>query len=90
MIYLGVLRYKAGKTEEEYDLCEGASLKELLVRVAEKYPSLKDLIGSLSDSPADPTLIAALNGSSMKISESESITLKDGDTVTLMTVIGGG
>ncbi|MEM2320387.1 MAG: MoaD/ThiS family protein [Candidatus Bathyarchaeia archaeon] len=90
VIYLGVLRHRTGRIEEEYELEDRFSLKDLLTRVAEKYPSLKDIIGGLGESPADPTLIAALNGSSMKISESGNIMLKDGDTVTLMTVIGGG
>lgn len=88
--YLGVLRYKTGKAEEEYELCEGSTLKDLLLRVAERYPSLKDIISGLGDSPADPTLIAALNGLAVRINESGSTMLEDGDTITLMTVIGGG
>ncbi|MEM2272968.1 MAG: MoaD/ThiS family protein [Candidatus Bathyarchaeia archaeon] len=90
VIYLGVVRQKTGRGEEDYDLVDKSSLKDLLVKVAEKYPSLRDIIGSLGESLADPTLIAALNGASIKIAESDSIMLKDGDTITLMTVIGGG
>ncbi|MEM1515410.1 MAG: MoaD/ThiS family protein [Candidatus Bathyarchaeia archaeon] len=90
VIYLGVIRHKAGKNEDEYELAEGSPLKNLLIRVVERYPSLKDIIGGSSESPADPTLITALNGVSIKVSESDNIILKDRDTVTLMTVIGGG
>lgn len=88
--YLGVVRYKTGKGEEDYDLADRSSLKDLLLKMAEKHPSLRDIISGLGESPADPTLIVALNGSSIKIAESDNIMLKDGDTVTLMTVIGGG
>lgn len=89
VIYLGVIRSKVGRNEDEFELVEGSPLKDLLIKVTEKYPSLKDIIGG-SESPVDPTLITALNGISIKVSESGNITLKDGDTVTLMTVIGGG
>ncbi|MEM1550316.1 MAG: MoaD/ThiS family protein [Candidatus Bathyarchaeia archaeon] len=90
VIYLGVIRHKVGKSEDEYHLPEGSLLKDLLIKVAEKYPSIKDVIGGLSENSVDPTLIATLNGISIKISESDNILLRDRDTVTLMTVIGGG
>lgn len=90
VIYLGVIRYKTGVSGEDYELSERSTLKDLLMSVAERHPSLKDIVGGLGESPADPTLIAAINGNAIKISESGSIMLNDGDTVTLMTVIGGG
>lgn len=90
VIYLGVVRQKTGKTEEEYELADKSSLKDLLVKVSERYPLLKDIVGGLSEGHADPTLLVTLNEHSIKISESDNTILKDGDRVMLMTVIGGG
>lgn len=87
---MGVVRHKTGRGEEEYNLPDKSSLKDFLMKVAERYPALKDIIYSLNENPADPTLIVALNGSSVKISEGDNIMLKDDDVITLMTVIGGG
>ncbi|MBS7624223.1 MAG: MoaD/ThiS family protein [Candidatus Bathyarchaeia archaeon] len=90
VIYLGVTRYKAGKGEEEYELPEGASVKDLLTEVSKHHTLLKDLISSVSDNPIDPPLIVALNGSAINPTNVSHTALKDGDTLALMTVIGGG
>lgn len=90
VVYLGVARHKAGLNEEDFELNEGSSLKELLAKIAEAHASLKELIGGLGESPADPTLIATLNGSAVNLANSSGFALKNGDVLTLMTVIGGG
>lgn len=90
VVYLGVVRHKVGRKEEEYELSEGSSFKDLLTKIVEAHIALKDLAGSLNDSQIDPTLIATLNGFAVNLNSSRNIILKDGDTLTLMTVIGGG
>ncbi|MEM2091901.1 MAG: MoaD/ThiS family protein [Candidatus Bathyarchaeia archaeon] len=90
VIYLGVVRHKAGLNEEEFNLPEGSTVKDLITRVADSHRALRDLIGGIGESPTDPTLIATLNGSAINLSSSGRVTLKDGDVLALMTVIGGG
>jgi sulfur carrier protein ThiS len=90
VVYLGVVRHKVGRSEDEYEVRAGSSLNDLLAKIAESHIALRDLIGGLGESPADPTLIVALNGSAVNPAKSGDVTLKDGDVLTLMTVIGGG
>ncbi|MEM3715984.1 MAG: MoaD/ThiS family protein [Candidatus Bathyarchaeia archaeon] len=90
VIYLGVARHKVGRSEEEYDLSEGSSLKDLLAKIAESHNSIKDLISGVGDNPIDPTLLITLNGSAVNPANIGYINLRDGDTLALMTVIGGG
>ncbi|MBS7606385.1 MAG: MoaD/ThiS family protein [Candidatus Bathyarchaeia archaeon] len=88
--YLGVVRHKVGINEEEFVLPEGSTLKDLFMKIADAHDALKDLIGGLSESPVDPTLIVTLNGLAINLTSISEITLKDGDVLALMTVIGGG
>lgn len=88
--YLGVIRYKIGRSDEEYEVREGTSIKDLLFRIADSHSQVKDLISSISDNSVDPTLIIALNGSTVNQANISRTHLKDGDIITLMTVIGGG
>lgn len=90
VIYLGVARHKTGRDQDEYEVAEGSLLKDLLMKIAERHAPLRDIIGGLGESPADPTLIAALNGAAVNLTKSADIPLKDGDVLTLMTIIGGG
>lgn len=90
VIYLGVARHKVGKGEEEYNLSESASLKDLLAEIAESHKAIKDLISGVGENPVDPTLLITLNGSAVNLANIGRISLRDGDTLALMTVIGGG
>ncbi|MCX8171732.1 MAG: MoaD/ThiS family protein [Candidatus Bathyarchaeota archaeon] len=90
VIYLGVVRHKVGKSEEEYELSEGSSLKDLLIKIAESNRSINDLISGIGDNPIDPTLIITLNGFTVNPANIGCTALRDGDTLALMTVIGGG
>lgn len=90
VVYLGVVRHKVGKKEENYELAEGSLLKDLLSRIVEAHRELKRIMSGEGESPVDPTLIATLNGSTINLASGGEIRLKDGDVLTLMTVIGGG
>lgn len=90
VIYLGVVRHKVGRKEEEYELAEGSSLKDLLSRIVENHGKLRGMVSGEGESPIDPTLIATLNGSTVNLVSEGGIKLKGGDVLALMTVISGG
>ena len=60
--YLGVVRGKIGKKEEEYNLAEDSSLRDLLDKIVENHQVLRDVITGKDESSIDPTLIITLNG----------------------------
>jgi len=88
--YLGVIRHKIGRNEEEFEIFEGASLKDLISKIIEAHSVLRDIMSSTSENLIDPTLIVTLNGLAVNLASGNNIKLKDGDALTLMTVIGGG
>ena len=85
--YLGLIRSKIGKNGEEVEVKEGAFLSELLNKLAETYgAALKGLFDVKAESILDPTFIITVNG----VSQALDARLSEGDTVALMTLIGGG
>jgi len=91
VLYLGVVRSKIGKSSEEYEIANDASLSNLLEILSSKYGErLRSLFKADEKSRLDPTVIATINGVSKDISKAKNIKLKDGDTVALMSVISGG
>ena len=85
--YLGLIRSKIGKTGEEFDLKEDASISDLLNSLTETYGELlKNVLDFKKESALDPTFIVTVNG----VSRKPDAKLKEGDTVALMTLISGG
>jgi len=85
--YLGLIRSKLGKIGEEFDLKEGASLSDLLNSLTENYGELlKNVLDFKRESVLDPTFIVTVNG----VSRKPDAKLKEGDMVSLMTLISGG
>lgn len=78
--YFSLLRDYTGKVEEEVELEDKPRLKDLLDKIAEKYPDLK----LLSDDSVPA--IALVNGKYVD----ENHELKDGDEVALMPPASGG
>ena len=91
VLYLGVLRSKTGKNSEECIMAEESTLSDLLETLSSKYgESLKDLFKVDEKTKLDPSVIATVNGASKDLSQANSVKLKDGDTVALMSLISGG
>ncbi|MEM2935925.1 MAG: MoaD/ThiS family protein [Candidatus Bathyarchaeia archaeon] len=85
--YLGLVKNRLGKKEEEMDLKEGAFLSELLNKLTEIYgENLKTLLGSDKESRLDPSIVITVNG----ISRTTDLRLHEGDRVAIMTLISGG
>ncbi|MDH5795507.1 MAG: MoaD/ThiS family protein [Candidatus Bathyarchaeota archaeon] len=91
IVYLGLVRSKVGKREEEYEIGDGSSLSNLLNSLAETYgESLKGVFEADDENRLDPTFIATVNGSLADPIRGGDIPLSPGDTVALMTLISGG
>jgi MoaD family protein len=89
--YLGLLRNKIGKREEQFEIKDGSSLSHLLKNLVETYGKGLDNIFSVEkESKLDPTFIVTVNGSLRDAFRGNDVKLKDGDAVALMTLISGG
>jgi len=85
--YLGLIRSKTEKKSEKVDLREGALLSDLLNKLVEVYgEAIKNLFADESQNILDPNFIVTVNGKSLPTDTK----LKEGDTVSFMTVISGG
>ena len=90
IVYLGLIRSRIGKNEEQYEVKEGSSLDDLLKILVKKYgEKLQSIVGERKESQLDPTFITTVNGV-LKDPFRGKVTFSDGDTVTLMTLISGG
>ncbi len=91
ILYLGMVRTKVGKKEEEYEIREGSSLKDLLNTLAKTYgKGLGDFFNVDKESRLDPTFIVTVNGALVNLTGGPDIELRNEDTVALMTLISGG
>ncbi|MCW4019932.1 MAG: MoaD/ThiS family protein [Candidatus Bathyarchaeota archaeon] len=91
VVYLGLLRGKVGKKDEEYTLEDGSSLSDLLNTLVDTYGgSLRSVFKADEDSWLDPTFIATVNGVLRDPIRGNGVLLNDGDTIALMTLISGG
>ena len=91
VVYLGLVRSKVGKREEEYEVETGSTLSDLLNSLAETYgESLKGIFRPDEGNRLDPTFIATVNGRLRDPLRGGDVMLSTGDTVALMTLISGG
>jgi molybdopterin synthase sulfur carrier subunit len=89
--YLGVIRSKLGKIEEEVDIKEGASISDLLSRLTKTYgENLKSLFDEDEKNVLDPSYIVTINGFLIGRLRGMKTRLKEGDRIALMTLISGG
>ena len=92
IVYLGLVRSRIGKNEEQYEVIEGSSLADLLKILIKNYGErLQSIFEERKESQRlDPTFIMTVNGVLKNPFQGDNITLKEGDIVTVMTLIGGG
>ena len=89
--YLGLIRSKMGKREEEVDVKEGAFLSDLLNKLTKTYgENLKSLFDADEENVLDPSFIVTVNGVLTGQLRGMKTRLKRGDRVALMTLISGG
>jgi len=91
VLYLGVVRNKAGKKSEEYEINDGSSLSDLLNSLSATYgKGLEAFFKADQKNRLDPSFIATVNGVLKDPLQATDVTLKDGDTIALMSLISGG
>ena len=91
VVYLGLVRSKVGKREEEFEIKAGSTLSDLLNSLEETYgESLKSIFGVDDVNRLDPTFITTVNSKLTDPIQGGDLMLNNGDTVALMTLISGG
>jgi molybdopterin synthase sulfur carrier subunit len=82
--YFARYRSLVGKGEEEVELPDGATVMDLIEKLKEKHPVLKNEVFAEEDDLADVNV--SRNGRYVKFDE----ILKDGDVVALFPPVSGG
>ncbi len=90
VLYLGLVRNKVGKREEEMEIKEDSSLSDLLDNLMETYGENLRGIFQGDEHRLDPTFITTVNGTFRDPFRGGEVKLKDGDIIALMTLISGG
>lgn len=79
--FLGVVKDKVGREEEEYELPDGSTLSELAVKL-QKFHQLSLL---------DPAIMVTLNGRGIRqLPKGLETRLGEGDVILLFPIISGG
>ena len=91
VVYLGLVRNRIGKNEDQYEVVDGSSLADLFEILVKNYGErLQSIFGERRESQLDPTFITTVNGILKDPLRANNVTLKDGDIITFMTLISGG
>ena len=87
---MGVLRVKIGLKEAEYTLSSNAKLRDLISKIVETHKlNIKRLLDE-DKSGLDPSYIITVNGVAVNRVGGLNSELKDGDVVSIMSIISGG
>jgi molybdopterin converting factor small subunit len=78
-------------SQDEFDLKESATLSDAMLKIAEKYgkPFAQEVYDP-DRKEMKPTFVAMINGIHMEQLKGINTTLKDGDTIILMSLMTGG
>jgi MoaD family protein len=88
--FVGSLRASAGKSRLTLHLGKGASLREVITKIADDKPRLKRaLIDPELNDPRANSLIL-VNGKEIGVLQGLDTMLEDGDELTLIPVVHGG
>jgi molybdopterin converting factor small subunit len=91
IVYLGLARSRIGKKDEQYEVVDGSTLADLLEVLIKNYGErLQSIIRSGRENRLDPTFVTTVDGVLKDPLRGNDVTLNDGDTITLMTMISGG
>ncbi len=89
--YISLVKSYTNKSQEEITLKENATLSQLLDKVAEEYGAqFATEVYDPKKKEMKPTFVAMVNGVLMDQLKGVNTSLKDGDSVILMSLMTGG
>ena len=87
--FIGAIRQISGKKQLTINHQESSTLKDLIVKLVEDMPGLKNIIGAgLGDSNSSSLIL--INGSEISVLKGLDTPLKDGDEIVFIPVVHGG
>jgi molybdopterin synthase sulfur carrier subunit len=88
--YTAQLRTVVGQAEDQIELADESTVKNLLVQIAEQvHPEAAPYLLAPAGEP-QPSLLVAINGAAVTSREASAVRLREGDVVMLMPPIAGG
>ncbi|MEM2111613.1 MAG: MoaD family protein [Candidatus Bathyarchaeia archaeon] len=90
--YFTTLRELAGSAVEEMEIDDGATLADLIKKIALKYgeEARKYLYYGSNGGNVDPSIYFLINGTNARTLSGLNTKLKDGNIVAIVPPIGGG
>lgn len=88
--YFTTLRELAGCMEENVEIESGASLADLIGKIATKYGKEAKYYLYHDREKIDPSIYFLVNGSDARLQEGTNTKLKDSDIVAIIPPISGG
>jgi sulfur-carrier protein len=88
--FIGALRHISGKTEIIVNFRESESLKELLMKLSQEFPSLEKIFidQQLIDSRSNTLIL--VNGREISVLSGLDTKLNEGDEIVFIPVVHGG
>lgn len=88
--FIGALRHISGKTQLTLNFQESSSVKELLSKLSQEFPSLEKTFTDqqLSDSRSNALIL--VNGREISVLNGLETKLNDGDEIVFVPVVHGG
>ncbi len=88
--FIGALRHISGKTQLTINLQNNSSVKELLSKLTQEFPSLEKTFTDhqLNDSTSNALIL--VNGREISVLNGLETKLNDGDEIVFVPVVHGG
>ena len=88
--FIGALRHLSGKTQFAINYQDGISIKELVLKISQEFPELKNTFSDreLNDSRSNSLIL--VNGREISVLAGYETKLSDGDEIVFVPVVHGG
>lgn len=88
--FIGALRHLSGKTQFTVNFQDGISIKELVEKICQELPELKQTFSDqeLNDSRSNSLIL--VNGREISVLNGYETKLNDGDEIVFVPVVHGG
>lgn len=88
--FIGALRHLSGKTEFTVSFQEGISIKELVSKITQEFPDLKQTFSDQELNDSRSNSLVLVNGREISVLNGYETKLKDGDEIVFVPVVHGG